>query len=199
MKSRLSAFTGHLDRCPYGFVLTDEGRRVLYTNAATNITGRRDGLCLESGRLKACEKQEDAALCDAAVNISAGRSDLRRLSIARPVNHMPYRLLLMPVASRPSVALGTTLPAVAILIVDAESAPAPAPGVLREFFSLTQAEARTASMLVQGQSIEEIATAMGVGIETVRTHVRRALSKTGTSRQGELIALVLRSVPFVHM
>jgi hypothetical protein len=32
-------------------------------------------------------------------------------------------------------------------------------------------------------------------VETVRTHVKRLLSKTGTDRQGELIALILRSVP----
>jgi DNA-binding CsgD family transcriptional regulator len=43
--------------------------------------------------------------------------------------------------------------------------------------------------------VEEVAAKLNISIETVRTHVRRVLSKTATNRQGELIALVLRTVP----
>jgi DNA-binding CsgD family transcriptional regulator len=37
---------------------------------------------------------------------------------------------------------------------------------------------------------------MHTSIDTVRTHVKRILSKTSTTRQGELISLVLRTAPF---
>jgi len=47
-----------------------------------------------------------------------------------------------------------------------------------------------------GKSAQEIAEEMGVCLETVRTHIRRVLSKTATARQGELISLVLRAAPF---
>jgi DNA-binding CsgD family transcriptional regulator len=85
---------------------------------------------------------------------------------------------------------------VAVLIIDAASPPPLDPDVLQQMFSLTAAEARLAGKLALGWSIEEIATESGISIETVRTHIKRVLSKTATSRQGELISLVLRSVPF---
>jgi DNA-binding CsgD family transcriptional regulator len=53
-----------------------------------------------------------------------------------------------------------------------------------------------AGRLVAGRSVEEIGAESGISTETVRTHVKRVLSKTATGRQAELISLVLRTVPF---
>src|SRR5580698_6687730 len=85
---------------------------------------------------------------------------------------------------------------VAILVTDADAATKPDPKVLSELFSLTPAEARFTSRLAHGESLEEISDGLGITRETARTHLRRVLSKTQTHRQGELIALVLRSIPF---
>jgi DNA-binding CsgD family transcriptional regulator len=71
------------------------------------------------------------------------------------------------------------------------------PNALQTLFSLTPAEAKVTSLLVQGRSMEQIAAWLAVSLETVRTHIRRVFSKTATTRQGELIALVLRTVPSV--
>jgi hypothetical protein len=47
MRARLATFTGHLDRYPHSFLLTDADSRVLYANAAAReITARRDGLAV---------------------------------------------------------------------------------------------------------------------------------------------------------
>ena len=51
------------------------------------------------------------------------------------------------------------------------------------------------SVSSSGFDIREIATKLKITRETARTHLRRILSKTDTHRQGELISLVLRSVP----
>ena len=58
---------------------------------------------------------------------------------------------------------------------------------------LTPSEAQVAAHLAQGRSIEEIAAAKGTSANTVRTQVKQALAKTGTRRQGELIALVVNA------
>jgi DNA-binding CsgD family transcriptional regulator len=58
---------------------------------------------------------------------------------------------------------------------------------------LTRAEARVAARLARGSTLTEIATDLGVAHETVRTHLKRALAKTGTHRQAELVAWVLRT------
>ena len=44
-------------------------------------------------------------------------------------------------------------------------------------------------MLAQGESLEVIATARGVKLDTVRTQLRTLYKKTGTHRQGELVCL----------
>jgi DNA-binding CsgD family transcriptional regulator len=63
---------------------------------------------------------------------------------------------------------------------------------LEERFRLTRAEGRVVRRLVAGRSLQDIAKELGVGAETVRTHTKRAMAKTDTHRQAELVALVLR-------
>ncbi len=82
------------------------------------------------------------------------------------------------------------------MIIDSEAGPQPDPAAIGEIFSLTPAEARLAVRLASGEALEDIAQQTSASIETVRTHLKRIFSKTGTRRQGELISLILRSVPF---
>lgn len=60
--------------------------------------------------------------------------------------------------------------------------------LLQNLYDITQAEAKVAEGLLQGLSPKEIASIGGVGIETVRTHIKNLLAKTGSSRQAEFIA-----------
>ena len=63
---------------------------------------------------------------------------------------------------------------------------------LQKFYRLTDAEARVCAALASGATIQEIAASQGVGIETIRTHLKSARQKTGTVRQAELVWLVNR-------
>ncbi|MFO0599597.1 MAG: helix-turn-helix transcriptional regulator [Myxococcaceae bacterium] len=62
---------------------------------------------------------------------------------------------------------------------------------LEHRFGLTQAESRVVSRLAQGQSIKQLAQHLDISPETARTHVKRAMQKTATHRQAELVSLVL--------
>jgi DNA-binding CsgD family transcriptional regulator len=86
-------------------------------------------------------------------------------------------------------------PAVAVMVTDPDRPVSLDPKALQVLFSFTPAEAKVTALLVQGRSMEQIATQLAVSLETVRTHVRHVFSKTATNRQGELIALVLRMAP----
>lgn len=200
LRRQLATFTAHLDRYPHAFLLTDADRRVLYANAsAREITALRDGLALEAGRFSLISPKLDASfqkiLSEAIANRNGG---LNRLEIPRPSGKTPYRVLAMRVPDSGVLPLGVAQPAAAILIIDSDAAVRLDPALLAEFFSLTPSEARVTARLAQGQSVEEIAAETSTSVETVRTHVRRVLSKTGTGRQAELISLVLRTVPFRH-
>jgi len=64
--------------------------------------------------------------------------------------------------------------------------------LLSKAFRLTPSEARIAMFLIEGKSLEEAAHELGVSRETIRSHLKSVFRKTGTHRQGELIALVGR-------
>ncbi|MFZ5444427.1 MAG: helix-turn-helix transcriptional regulator [Myxococcota bacterium] len=69
----------------------------------------------------------------------------------------------------------------------------PTPHDLQSRFGLTRAEARVVRRLAEGSSIKRIAEELRVSPETARTHAKRAMQKTDTHRQAELVSLVLQT------
>ncbi|MCW2285297.1 DNA-binding CsgD family transcriptional regulator [Rhodoblastus acidophilus] len=70
---------------------------------------------------------------------------------------------------------------------------APEATILRGLFDLTPAEARVAQAVAEGMAPVEIAAEQDVSIGTVRTHLKSAFAKTGTTRQAELAVLLSRT------
>jgi len=69
--------------------------------------------------------------------------------------------------------------------------------VFRRLFGLTPAESRLAGILMKGKSLAQAAEELDSSIATVRTHLKRIFSKTGTCRQPQLVYLLLTSLaPF---
>lgn len=62
---------------------------------------------------------------------------------------------------------------------------------LRGEFGLTKAEARLALALASGWSLAQAATEFDVKRTTIRTHLQQVFAKTGTSRQAELVVMML--------
>jgi len=56
---------------------------------------------------------------------------------------------------------------------------------------LTPCEARVAIRFAQGGSVAGVAHDLGVAVETIRTHLKRVYQKLGTTRQAELVHLLL--------
>jgi len=79
----------------------------------------------------------------------------------------------------------------AILLLTPLGGPrAPSSELLRSLFDLTPSEARIAVGLAKGRSLDAIAAAGTITIETARSYLRRVLEKTGCHRQAELVALL---------
>jgi DNA-binding CsgD family transcriptional regulator len=64
---------------------------------------------------------------------------------------------------------------------------------LVRIFDLTPTEAGLLSALVTGSTVDEYAQQRGVSVGTARMQLKQVLSKTGASRQSELVRLVLSS------
>ncbi|MDH4985574.1 helix-turn-helix transcriptional regulator [Aminobacter anthyllidis] len=74
--------------------------------------------------------------------------------------------------------------------------PLPGPGappvkVLQALFDLTPSEARIASALADGRTIDAIGMDFGIARETVRSHLRSIFAKSGVSKQSSLVRLLL--------
>jgi len=85
-------------------------------------------------------------------------------------------------------------PLAAIFLSDPSQAHTLDAPVLMQQFGFTQAEASLASALTQGTSLTEIADTRRVSVETVRTLLKRAMAKTESHSQGQLIGRVSRSL-----
>ena len=82
-----------------------------------------------------------------------------------------------------------------MVLVDLDESPRPSIVALRRSFGLTRAEATLAAQLGMGKSMQEIARAQKITIDTARAHLKTVLAKTRTHRQAELVALVNRLTP----
>jgi DNA-binding CsgD family transcriptional regulator len=78
----------------------------------------------------------------------------------------------------------------AIIVLDLEDCPLPDEKLLRDLFLLTPAEARLAKRLSCGEDLGSISKGLGVTRGTLRAQLKAPFWKTGTRRQGELIALL---------
>ncbi len=78
-----------------------------------------------------------------------------------------------------------------VLILTPVTAPhAPPAELVKSLFDLTPTESRVAHELAGGGAVEDIAVQSGVSANTVRTHVRGILEKTGCGRMIDLVALL---------
>lgn len=67
---------------------------------------------------------------------------------------------------------------------------------VQTIFDLTPAEARLASALSSGRSLEGAAVASGITVKSARTYLERIFRKTGTHQQSQLVALLKSVHPF---
>ena len=66
---------------------------------------------------------------------------------------------------------------------------------LRRHFGLTPAEARLALHLATGETLRSAAGTLRISYETARTSLKKIFSKTRTSRQAELVMIILIALP----
>lgn len=75
-----------------------------------------------------------------------------------------------------------------------QAAASPKTEIVSTLFGLTPTESRLTVMLADGCSLQQIAVELGITEQTARTYSKRIFSKTGASRQSDLVRLVLTSL-----
>jgi len=185
-----------LDKLSHAVVICDGEARVLLANTvAKTMLAQKRGLRTIADRLAGSTAAQSNALVDAIRAVGDGGRNTASVTIETADETV--RVLI----SRVSAELRLGLPLQADLVLVSFSDPAvdlaASAEVLKEMLKLTDAEARAALGLAHGKTMQDIADSLGVSLNTIRTHVASAFAKTQTSRQADLVRLVLRTVgPF---
>lgn len=167
-----------LDALPAAVAILDARGRLLRANrAATAILGERAAAAFErwfgerARGLLARLDAEDAPLD--VQRVGGRRYALRLAALSTPRGEPPVALLA---------------------IAELGAAPLLAPEDIVAAFGMTRAEAAVAMALAQGRSLEEQAKS-GPSLSTIRLHLHRCFRKTATTRQADLVRVLLTLPP----
>ena len=109
---------------------------------------------------------------------------------------LPIRGLCTAVARRAQTRVANHFAATAAIFVqDPATTPSPANAAFAKLYGLTDGELRLLNCLIPGLSLAEAARLLGISEATAKTHLRRIFAKTKTSKQAELLYLLMTSTP----
>lgn len=193
-----------LDRLPHGVILMNASGHCVFVNAAArDLAKRRDGLTIDGDRLRgsipAGTRRLDAAIAEALAQThgSTLAATSSALVLERPSGRSPLRVVVVPVGSRTRIGDLSTAFA-AVFVTDPDAAAVDDHALLGRMYGLTDAESRVAARLANGETVNEISSALTISRNTVRWHVKRVLHKAGARTQAQFVSSVLRSPVWVR-
>lgn len=178
-------------------MLLDWQGRAIEVNARAErlLATAADTIVLRDGRPRAAHAGSDRRL--QALLDGAGADGHRH---QRAVEALPVRIerpaglpLIAELVSVRGLVAPVSKRAFAILLVtDPEERPRADTERLRHALGLTPGEALLAGAMAEGRSLESCADELEIAIGTARQRLKAVFAKTGTHRQGELVALLNR-------
>ncbi len=180
-------------------VVGDQGRILHANNAAQCMLSAREPVAAVNGHLSVRNARANDELSNA---ISLARTDEGMIAgngIGVPLrNDGPSIAHVLPLARGDLRTRLMPQATAAVFVTQAESFAPGDIGALAGSFGLTPAEARMLERLAGNATVIEAAKALGISATTARTHLAHIFSKTGVSRQADLLTLVSRLVPPVR-
>jgi DNA-binding CsgD family transcriptional regulator len=190
-----------------GVILFDAALRPVFVNpCAEAIAARHDGLLLSRQAIAATldldteglRRVMKAALAwhDVSRNgsvVATGTGAPVRCYLSRRPPRPPLVVCVVPLCTTGLTSEWNSDARAVLFVMEPDSASGLEQMVLIETFQLTRREAALASSLARGIDLSDTAAQLGIGIGTARGYLKQVLDKTGTHRQAELVALLLRS------
>ena len=182
-----------LDGLSTAVFLVDAAGQILHLNtAASTLLKTNEFLRSVNGRLIANSVEVNQSLRKALVQIS--NSGIANESVALPLGRCDGERYVGHVVTLASGVMqrviGTANKAVAALFVRKASLQAHrSVELIAKIYKLTRSETRVLLAIIEVGGVPETADTLGIGETTVRTHLYRIFSKTGVSRQADLVRL----------
>jgi DNA-binding CsgD family transcriptional regulator len=198
-KLALALYRQVLDQLSVAVFVVGLGRRIVFTNASGDaMLSEGNHVRSVSGTLNAQRIiGAPSALDDAIDRAAAGDTAIGISGIGVPLvgaNGERSAAYVLPIAGkdiRGDMGKGHC----AVFISQRGEQQPMAIEILRTVFDLSPAEARISTLIAKGEGPAIIAESLGITINTVRSHLSRAFSKTGVSDQAALGALVNKVMP----
>ena len=196
--SRVHLLEDTLDTLDYGILLLDPTDRVVHCNRrAEQILREQSALVVRQSRLRARDHATEIQLL--ALLAAANGKDKSLLeqrpgamAIGTAEGASPIRALIAPFLARIRDDFQSVSTIVFLLINDSNHLDGGE--LLRQVYAFTPTETRCALLLTQGSSLDDIAVSLGATRNTVRAHLSSLFRKTGTHRQGALVATLNREL-----
>ncbi|HVT23774.1 MAG TPA: helix-turn-helix transcriptional regulator [Rhizomicrobium sp.] len=185
-----------LQKSGHGIFLTDAKGRIRYANETANeIVARNDGLSGKDSMLAATSrahaKQLEAILAAAAAPERAQRTGGSML-LPRLSRQHPLSVIAVPLNAEMGAPFHNG-PLALVCVVDPDrDATLPQQHLIRDLFDFTPAETRVAMELLAAEEPKAIAQHLNLSVNTVRVHMASIFRKTHTSRQAELVRLLMQ-------
>lgn len=177
------------------FAVDTRRRIVMLNQRADTLLRENSGLGSEQGRLGLQDDLLDQRMTRqilSCIDTAGGRPAPPGSAMTIPrTGRLPLTMIMAPLPMSADAAQAR--PLALVIVRDPEAATVTVTG-LRRLFDFTRMEALVAADLACGMSLDNIASRRGIGAATVRSHLKGILSKTGTHRQAEAVALIARSV-----
>ena len=174
-----------------GALLIDTRARVLCANRCVRFG---DGLDVVAGHLQAPRAGDRLRLQRFLASITAtdrtSPSPATTLVLQRPSGRRPW--VLDGIACPDAIRSLHSEAAALVLITDLEGINMPPGDRLRELFGLTPTEIGLARILASGESLQGAAAKLHITEGHARQRLQAVFHKTGTARQGELVALLAK-------
>ena len=199
VESERSIYANVMTQLAVATILLDEQRKVVRTNPlAEHLLARGASVRLVDGKLQldqAAENQRLRELIGEIVEAQRhGKTTMARaMLIDDATNRAQLSLVVraVPPADRPE---GLHEPVAAVFISAPDYESEASAQLLSDLFQLTRTETRLAILFASGHSVESVSDELCISRHTTRAHLRSIFSKTGVSRQTQLVRLVLKSL-----
>lgn len=175
------------------FLVTKAGELAFANTAARRLLDQGGGLREQRGRLHASSRADTVAL-EAALDhvIDAGRaSTVHPLLTVTRANAAPLTISIVP---SPFAAVEAGEIGAIVFAVDPDMDITDLAAAVCRAFGLTRVETELACKLASGCTLQEATARMRLKSETAKSYLRSIFSKTGVSRQSDLIRLILVSL-----
>jgi DNA-binding CsgD family transcriptional regulator len=195
-REELATVKALLDGVPLGMMVVDDDELKVANRAARTLLDEGDAMRVQNGRLRGTTRRADAESRDAVHEARSGTD--QPIGLALAIDHAePMRAVIRRLHPASAGMLGAPSEAVALYVTDPRK-PVETPGeILQRLFGLSAREAAVLRLLVEGEDLQGAAARLGIGYETVRTHVKRIMDATGARRQAELVRMVLSSPAWI--